>query len=148
MVILDTNHISILERRGAGAYPLLARLAEIPASDVWVAVISYEEQIRGWTAAIASAKNSSAQVLQYARLLTQLENYCNLSILPYTADAATQFEALRKQHRRLSSPDLKIAAIALVNDALLLTQNERDFRNIASLKTEDWKMISPLEMPM
>jgi tRNA(fMet)-specific endonuclease VapC len=58
--------------------------------------------------------------------------------LPYTADAATKFEALRKQNRRLSSPDLKIAIIALVNDAMLLTQNERDFRNIAGLKMEDW----------
>ena len=111
MVILDTNHISILERRGASAYPLLVRLSEIPVSE---------------------------QVLQYARLLTQLDNYCNLPILPYTADDATQFVALRKQHRRLSSPDLKIAAIALVNDAMLLTQNERDFRNITGLKTEDW----------
>ena len=85
-----------------------------------------------------SGKNISAQVMQYARLLAQLENYCNLSVLPYTTDAATQFEALRKQHRRLSTPDLKIAAITMVNDATLLTQNERDFRNITGLKTEDW----------
>jgi|SRR5579871_3499492 len=138
MVILDTNHISILERSGSDAYPLMMRLAGLPPSDVSVTIISYEEQIRGWMAAIATAKSSSAQVLQYARLLAQLENYGNLSILPYTADAATQFEALRKQHRRLSSPDLKIAAIALVNDALLLTQNERDFRNITGLRMEDW----------
>lgn len=133
MVILDTNHISILERRGPDANPLLLRLSEIPVSDVRVTVISYEEQIRGWTAAIAAAKNASAQVMLYARLLAQLANYCNLSILPYTTDAATQFEALRKSHRRLSSPDLKIAAIALINDATLLTQNERDFRKIAEL---------------
>jgi tRNA(fMet)-specific endonuclease VapC len=94
MVILDTNHISILERRGPDAYPLLIRLADVPISDVRVTVISYEEQIRGWTAAVAAAKSSSAQVMQYVRLLAQLENYCNLSILPYTTDAATQFEAL------------------------------------------------------
>jgi tRNA(fMet)-specific endonuclease VapC len=138
MVILDTNHISILERRGVDTRRLMIRLSEIPVSDVHVTVISYEEQIRGWTAAIAATKNSAAQVLLYARLQTQLENYFNLSILPYTLEAATQFEALRKQHRRLSSPDLKIASIALVNDALLLTQNERDFRSIAGLTTEDW----------
>jgi tRNA(fMet)-specific endonuclease VapC len=138
MVILDTNHISILERRGPGAHPLLLRLADIPVSEVCVTIISYEEQVRGWMATLAAAKNNSAQVIQYARLLAQLENYCNLSILPYTTDAATQFETLRKQHRRLSSPDLKIAAITLMNDAILLTQNERDFRNIAGLKVEDW----------
>ncbi|MCW3054544.1 MAG: PilT protein domain protein [Chthonomonadales bacterium] len=138
MVILDTNHISVLERRGADARSLIARLTAIPVSDVYVTVVSYEEQIRGWMATLAAAKSGSAQVLQYTRLMTQLENYCNLSVLPYTAEAATQFETLRKQHRRLSSPDLKIAAIALVNDAMLLTQNVRDFRNITGLQTEDW----------
>ena len=138
MVILDTNHISILEQRGPIASPLLLRLAKHPLSDVYVTVISYEEQIRGWMAAIAATKHGAAQVMQYSRLLMQLENYCNLSVLPYTAEAATQFDLLRKQHRRISSPDLKIAAITLVHDATLLTQNERDFRNITGLKMEDW----------
>jgi tRNA(fMet)-specific endonuclease VapC len=61
-----------------------------------------------------------------------------LNILPYTSEAANIFEKLPKSHRRLSSPDLKIAAIALAFDAELLTQNERHFRDIEGLKTEDW----------
>lgn len=138
MFILDTNHISILERRGLEAGRLLLRLADVPASDIHVTVISYEEQIRGWTAAIAATKNSSAQVMQYSRLLAQLENYCNLAILPFDSNAAMRYDELRKAHRRISSPDLKIAAITLVYDATLVTQNERDFRGIAGLKWEDW----------
>lgn len=138
MHILDTNPISVLERRGLDSVTLITYLSSLPSEDIYVTVISYEEQIRGWTAAIAASKSTSAQVLQYARLLTQLENYCNLSILPFNKEAATQYEELRKQHRRVSSPDLKIAAITLVNDAVLVTQNERDFRNIPGLKTKDW----------
>ena len=138
MLILDTNTISILERRGVEAGRLLARLASVPSSDIYVTIISYEEQIRGWTAAIAATRNTSAQVLQYARLLTQLENYCNLSILPFDSDAALRYDTLRRQHRRISSPDLKIAAITLINEATLITQNERDFQNIPDLKVEDW----------
>lgn len=138
MVILDTNHLSILERHGSTTSSLLRRLTEIPITDVYVTVISYEEQLRGWLATIANAKDSPTQVLQYSRLLKQLENYCNLSVLPYTEEAATRFEVLRKQHRRLSTPDLKIASIALANDALLLTQNDRDFRNIVGFRSEDW----------
>ena len=138
MFILDTNPISILERRGANADRLVNRLAEIPSSEIFVTVISYEEQIRGWTAALGATKNTSAQVLQYARLLAQLENYCNLSILPFDPVAAIIFDDLRKMHRRISSPDLKIAAITLVNNATLITQNEQDFRNIVGLKLEDW----------
>jgi tRNA(fMet)-specific endonuclease VapC len=34
--------------------------------------------------------------------------------------------------------DLKIAAIALANDATLLTRNLSDFRKIPGLRIEDW----------
>jgi tRNA(fMet)-specific endonuclease VapC len=138
LFILDTNHISILERRGTEAERLLARLSAVPVSSVHVTVISYEEQIRGWVAAIAGAKNSTSQVMLYQRLQGQLDNYCNLSVLPFDTTSATRFDALRRTHRRVSTPDLKIAAITLVNEATLLTQNERDFRAILELKVEDW----------
>lgn len=103
-----------------------------------MAIISYEEQVRGWAATISTAKTSARQVPLYTRLQAQLENYCNLSILPFDQAAATRFDELRKLHRRTSTPDLKIAAIALVNKATLLTQNTRDFQDIAGLKIEDW----------
>ena len=140
MYILDTNPISIIERRGPSSEKLLARLAMAAPSDVYVTVVSYEEQIRGWTAAIAATKNTSAQVVQYARLLGQLEAYCNRAILPFSSGAAMRYDELRTRHRRISTPDLKIAAIALVNDATLVTQNERDFRSIVGLKLEDWTL--------
>jgi predicted nucleic acid-binding protein len=34
--------------------------------------------------------------------------------------------------------DLKIASIALVNDALLLTANSRDFEKVPGLQFENW----------
>lgn len=34
--------------------------------------------------------------------------------------------------------DLKIVAIALVQDALLLSSNLRDFRQVPGLRVEDW----------
>jgi len=136
--ILDTNPISVIERRGPNSERLLARLGNVDASTVYVTVVSYEEQIRGWTAAIAATRNTSAQVIQYARLLGQLETYCNRAILPFSSDAAMRYDELRGRDRRISSPDLKIAAIALENDATLVTQNQRDFQSIVGLKLEDW----------
>jgi tRNA(fMet)-specific endonuclease VapC len=34
--------------------------------------------------------------------------------------------------------DLRIAAIALANDALLLSANQRDFGKVPRLRVEDW----------
>jgi tRNA(fMet)-specific endonuclease VapC len=34
--------------------------------------------------------------------------------------------------------DLKIAAIVLVHDAVLVTSNMRDFEKVSGLKVEDW----------
>lgn len=88
--------------------------------------------------AIAGAKDDLSQVKQYARLTAQLENYCNLSILPYSVEAANRFQSLRKRHRRSSTPDLKIAAITMEYDGVLLTRNGRDFRHISGLNLDDW----------
>jgi tRNA(fMet)-specific endonuclease VapC len=136
--ILDTNHISILERRNERTKRLISRLDDLPDDDIKVTIISYEEQIRGWTAAIARARQPSAQVPLYARLQAQLLNYCELSVLPFSISAAERFVGLRRMHRRISGPDLKIAAIASEFNAVLLTQNIRDFRHIDHLQVEDW----------
>ena len=57
---------------------------------------------------------------------------------PFDFAAADEFERLRKQRVRIGTQDLKIAATAIVNDALLLTANLRDFRQVAGLRAEDW----------
>ena len=52
--------------------------------------------------------------------------------------AADQFEHLRQAKVRIGTMDLKIACIALVNDALLLSANRRDFGQVPGLRLESW----------
>jgi len=47
-------------------------------------------------------------------------------------------KSFRKQKIRIGSQDLKIAAIAVANDALLLSANLRDFRQVPGLRVENW----------
>ncbi len=56
MLVLDTDHMSLLEWGGHGSAALRERLADIAPDEVATTVISYEEQIRGWMAYIARAK--------------------------------------------------------------------------------------------
>ena len=48
MVVLDTDHMSLLEWADVrGSTPLRTRLAALPPAEVATTIISYEEQIAG-----------------------------------------------------------------------------------------------------
>lgn len=65
-----------------------------------------------------------------------------LPILPYDEEAATLHAQERvRLARRGSTPsaaDGQIAAIALVNELVLVTANVRDFRRFEGLRVQDW----------
>jgi tRNA(fMet)-specific endonuclease VapC len=61
-----------------------------------------------------------------------------ISVIEFDEKSATEFQRLKKLYPRLGSMDLKIAAIAIANDAILLTHNLTDFGQIQELRAEDW----------
>ena len=139
MVILDTDHLSVLERREQPAVGyLLRRLAEVSPLEVMTTVISYEEQMRGWMAYIARARSMAQQITAYGRLLSHLESYRGIPVLGFDEAAASQFQRLRRRHRRMGTMDLKIAAIVLSRNEILLSRNLGDFGQIPNLQVEDW----------
>jgi tRNA(fMet)-specific endonuclease VapC len=138
MYILDTDHLSVLDRGGVNAQRLLQRLASVSPTQVAASIISYEEQMRGWLSYIAKAQTIEQQVEPYKQLKRQLANYCAIPVLEFDEQAAQEFQRLRKEYPRLGTMDLKIASVALVNRAVLLTRNSADFGQISDLSIEDW----------
>jgi hypothetical protein len=67
-----------------------------------------------------------------------LEFLCNFTALKFDVHAEAYFQTLREQKIRIGTQDLKIAAIALSQGAVVVTRNERDFGKIPGLKVEDW----------
>jgi tRNA(fMet)-specific endonuclease VapC len=65
-----------------------------------------------------------------------------LPILPYDEEAAAwharERARLAKRGRPPSAADGQIAAIARVNDLVVVTANLKDFRRFQGLKVEDW----------
>lgn len=47
MYILDTDHLSLIQRNGGDGKRILARLAAVKDPEVAVTIITYEEQVRG-----------------------------------------------------------------------------------------------------
>ena len=139
MIVLDTDHLSVLERSDQpGAGVLRARLADLPPAEVVTTIISYEEQMRGWMAYLARTRSVAQQVEAYRRLLQHLDNYRRIPVLAFDEAAAVAFQQFRRARLRIGTMDLKIAAIAVSRDATLLSRNLADFRQVPGLQVEDW----------
>lgn len=139
VVILDTDHLTVVQRRAEPAYSRLrARLSKFPPNEVQTTIISFEEQMRGWLSVIARVRNQSKEVVAYQRLQALLGFFNEIPVLDYTEIAAARFEGLRRSKLRVGSMDLKIASIALSHDGLLLSCNLKDFNQVPNLRVEDW----------
>lgn len=140
MLILDTDHLSIMDQDTVAAFNLGRRLAVMSPEQVSVSIITYEEQMRGWMSYIARAATPVQQVLAYEKLQQFISQFRQILVVDYTLNAATHFDRLRRSGVRIGAMDLKIAAICLANDATLLTRNLKYFDKVPGLRAEDWSV--------
>lgn len=94
--------------------------------------------MRGWLASIARERSVRRQVPAYLELANMFEFYAEFDIVTFDEQAASEFERLRRAKLRLGTMDLKIAATALVNKAVLLSANRSDFGRVPGLRVENW----------
>lgn len=139
MIILDTDCLSLLERKsGAEFFRLAARLAELPADEIVTTIITFEEQMRGWMAFLARANSIEKQIAAYEKLRRFLDEYRFIPILQFDKEAAAIFEDLKRRKVRVGTMDLKIASIAISKNALLISRNLSDYAQVPDLRVEDW----------
>ena len=139
MILLDTDHLTLLKYPDNPRYAALAvRMEASPDQDIGTTIISAEEQMRGWLAVISRRRDVHQQIDAYGELLGLLELVNRWTVLPFYQRSADVLDSQRHQGVRIGTMDLKIAAIALVHGALLLSANLRDFRQVSGLKVENW----------
>lgn len=140
MIILDTDVFSFLELPDSAEYRRIrARLAQLDSPQkVCTTVITYEEQSRGRLAMVSGARDVRALTTAYAHLRQHAINYSKIAIAEFDSVAAALATDLLKLKLRIGTMDIRIAAIALSNDALLVTRNLADFRKVPKLRVEDW----------
>ncbi len=133
--ILDTDHVSLYQR----GHPLVRqRIDAVVPEAIAVTVVTFEEQMYGWLNMIKQAKSADTLILAYARLRGAWDYFKTVNLLDLDQEAYNCYAELIRQKIRIGTQDLRIAAIALSVNAILVTRNRRDFARVPSLRLSDW----------
>jgi len=142
MIVFDTDHISLLQHRDSPqAETIRQRVRMLPVHEIAVTAATLEEQARSWISLLGRYSDVRRQVAYYDRLVSMFRFFENWQILPFDQLAAEEFLRLRTERVRIGATDLKIAAIAMVHGATLVSSNSRDFDRVPGLRLEDWSQI-------
>ncbi|MEC4819432.1 MAG: type II toxin-antitoxin system VapC family toxin [Scytonema sp. PMC 1069.18] len=136
--ILDTDHASLFL---AGNKSIITAVAK-HSTDVAITVITVQELFNGWVGRLnhpAQAKNITQT---YTRLWETTEVIKVITVLNFDKNAEDCYEILRKSSQELAKnkmeKDLRIASIALTQNAVIVTRNQKDFSQVPNLKIENW----------
>ena len=129
MFLLDTNVLSVLVRDPQGA--VAEHIARVGETNVCTSIVVAAELRYG------AAKRGSARLTQQLDVILTA-----IDIVPFEspmdrvyADVRT---ALEQRGRPIGGNDLIIAAQALALDAVLVTDNVKEFEQVPGLKIENW----------
>lgn len=129
--LLDTNICIYLIKK---QYPeILSKLLRVGFDKIGISVITLAELEYG-------VANSSRSIEAQTALL---EFILPFDIFDFNYTAASFYGKIRKElkDKRLpiSDMDILIASVAMANELIVVTNNEKEFRRISELKVENWK---------
>lgn len=103
--------------------------------------MTVQELFNGWVVRINNAKTVEDLTRFYSKL-SQVVLLCSrVRVLNFDAKAAEQLAALLQSpnlSKQRLQRDMRIAAIALSQTAILVTRNYRDFSQVPGLTIENW----------
>ena len=138
--ILNTNTVTLLQYENN---QIIQRIRAVGNSSIFVTTITLEEQLKGRLAIINkcnSNKNLQGLASAHRNLKLTQNFFCSVNLLEFNQAACESYQKLRQQKINSGSQDLRIAAIALVNQAIVVTQNDKDFIKVPNLSIEDWTL--------
>jgi tRNA(fMet)-specific endonuclease VapC len=137
LYVLDTDIMSLLQH---GHAQVCGQVQTHPASQLATTVITVEEQLSGWYTMLRQAKGRAQVADLYERLANQVQFLASWRVLRFPEPAILRYEDLLHLRLNLGKKDLRIAAIVLEHQAILVSRNARDFRRVPGLVLEDWSV--------
>ena len=128
---LDTNICSYVLRRHPSA--MLERFAHLPREQLWLSAIVAAE-LRFGAAKLASPRFSAAVEAWLA----------GFDVRPWPVAATAHYAQARAALERSGTPiggmDLLIAAHAIAEDSVVVSNNAREFLRVPGLAVEEWPL--------
>jgi tRNA(fMet)-specific endonuclease VapC len=137
--ILDTDHVSLVLWNNR---KVIDRL-DLVRSQASVSIITVQEVFNGWVGQLNQPQNDRELLLaKYRQLYVATELFRKVQVLEFDGQAYDRYNQLMNQYpllrKKRLQQDMRIAAIALVNGATVVTRNKRDFELVPGLAIEDW----------
>nr|WP_243147351.1 type II toxin-antitoxin system VapC family toxin [Scytonema sp. UIC 10036] len=126
-------------------HPQISRQVADLGSEVVISIVTVQELFNGWVVRINGTQKVEDVVRLYGKLNRTVTLFKRVRVLDFDEKAGETFQRLLKENSMLSKQrlqkDMRIAAIGLVNDAVVVTRNYRDFSQVPGLKIEDWSRL-------
>lgn len=132
--ILDTDILSETRRRN-GNDAVRTFVRSLSAEQIYLSVITLGEVRRGALAKRRSDPVFSDHLLAW---LDEVEMTMSGRVLPVTAEIAHRWGEMSSDRTR-SVTDTLIAATASVHDLIVVTRNERDYRDLGVRVLNPWR---------
>ena len=133
MYLLHTDILSNLMKRSPSSV-LVEKLTRVPPDQQFTSSITLGELVYG---AHRMSERAAILVEKIEAVLLP-----HLPVLAFDTVAARRYGEMRAELERLGTPigdaDMRIAAIALSHGLRVVTGNERHFRRVPELETENW----------
>ncbi len=137
MIVLDTDTLTLFDH---GHAKVQRRIAALDREPLCVTIMTRIEVFMGRAANILKSANEAELRIAIERYHHSEKLFASLRIIDFDDAAISHFGRLRNQKnlKKIGRPDLLIACIALSHDALLVTRNLKDYKDVAGLRAENW----------
>ena len=125
----------------SGNKSVIAQVVE-HSENIAITIITVQELFNGWNGKLNDPRQANNLSNLYTKLWKTTEFFKIITILNFDRDAEACYNNLRQNNSTLAKKklekDLRIASITLMQNAIVVTRNHKDFSQVPNLQLENW----------